>query len=383
MTVTHVPDFTSAQDKAEVSARVMAEGLDRRLPALDGLRGFATIAVVLSHYLGELPNGIDAFKMGWLAVDLFYVLSGFLIGKLILEKSHHQNFFSNFYLRRICRTFPIYFTCLGLILLLGAIRHWPHTYDDGVTFSIWHYLTFTQNFAMATTGSIGNHWLAPTWTLALEEQFYLLAPALMVFMPKRWLLPGLISMVVLAPVLRACALIWLPEYQLADNVLLPFKLDVLAAGVVAAIVFKKYPDWIAANEKWVRASPVVFAGIALGFAVGDKSWPGIGEVLRPFFVSLACASYILILALDMPEAQRFKGKISGFFCRISYAVYLTHIAVLGILHALILGVAPDFGTAAQLAVTVLAFAMTTLLSLALTKWIEEPITSYGRSFKWR
>jgi peptidoglycan/LPS O-acetylase OafA/YrhL len=383
MTITHVPDLLSASDKAQVSERLATQGLDRRLPALDGLRGFATIAVVLSHYLGELPNGLDIFKVGWIAVDLFYVLSGFLIGKLIMEKSHHANFFSVFYLRRICRTFPIYFACLGLIFALDAIAHWNHALDDGVRFSPWAYLTFTQNFSMAASGSIGNHWLAPTWTLALEEQFYLFAPLLLVLTPKRFLLHVLLALIAAAPLLRLCVMTIWPEYHMADNVLLPFKLDVLAAGVAAAILFKNFPEWIAKNTTLVRVSPVIFAAIALGLSVSDGWVSGIGDVLRPFFVSLACAGYILILALDMPEAQRFKGPISGFYCRISYAVYLTHIMVLGILHTLILGAAPDFGTVEKVAVSVLAFAVTTALSLALTKWLEEPITAFGRSFKWK
>src|SRR5437016_14672551 len=83
-------------------------GQERRIVALDGLRGLMTILVIVSHYFGEVPNGLRATMLGWLAVDVYFVLSGYLIGKLILERGQHANFFTVFYVRRICRTIPAY-----------------------------------------------------------------------------------------------------------------------------------------------------------------------------------------------------------------------------------------------------------------------------------
>jgi peptidoglycan/LPS O-acetylase OafA/YrhL len=85
---------------------------ERRIPALDGFRGLMTIAVVVSHYFGEVPHGFAAVSFGWIAVDCFFVLSGYLIANLILDKMDRANFFSVFYVRRFCRTLPCYFLCV-------------------------------------------------------------------------------------------------------------------------------------------------------------------------------------------------------------------------------------------------------------------------------
>ena len=89
-----------------------------------------------------------------------------------------------FYARRVFRTLPIYFVCLlvNAVLLSVFSGHWV---DADGAFPIWSYFVFAQNFFMAASDGIGAHWLAPTWTLAVEEHFYLLVPALFFIVPRR------------------------------------------------------------------------------------------------------------------------------------------------------------------------------------------------------
>jgi len=136
---------TTAVDTPAVEARVVC---------LDGVRGLMTILVLVSHYFGEVPHGFRALMFGWFAVDMFFVLSGYLVGKLILEKQHHDNFFQVFYVRRVCRTLPIYFVCLAINVVLMGIFSAPWV-DADHAFPIWSYFTFTQNFFMAGTSGIG------------------------------------------------------------------------------------------------------------------------------------------------------------------------------------------------------------------------------------
>ncbi|HEY1638009.1 MAG TPA: acyltransferase, partial [Rhizomicrobium sp.] len=89
---------------------------DRRVPELDGLRGAASIMVVISHYFGEVAHGISATTFGWIGVNMFFVLSGYLIGKLILEKKDCANFFEVFYVRRFLRIIPVY-----MVTLIGVL----------------------------------------------------------------------------------------------------------------------------------------------------------------------------------------------------------------------------------------------------------------------
>ena len=115
-------------------------------------------------------------EVGWLAVKMFFALSGFLVGRLILERMTCENFFVVFYVRRFCRTLPVYFFCVLLVYLCMHLLGSPQWMDIGNEFPLWSYLTFTQNFFMISTDSIGPRWLAPTWTLSVEEQFYIFAP---------------------------------------------------------------------------------------------------------------------------------------------------------------------------------------------------------------
>ena len=91
-----------------------------RIPALDGLRGLMTLFVVFSHYVVEVPHGIGMLSVGWVAVIVFFVLSGFLVGRLIVEKHEAGNFLAVFYIRRMCRTFPTYLLTTAAILTLGG-----------------------------------------------------------------------------------------------------------------------------------------------------------------------------------------------------------------------------------------------------------------------
>ena len=105
-------------------------------------------------------------------------------------------------------------------------------------------------------------------------------------------------------------------------------------------------------------------------------------MLAQTMIAVAFAMMILSLVRGSPEARRYENKVLCFFGNISYAVYLTHLTVLGLMHNIILGTAPDIETPAQIAVTIAALPPTVLVSWILTRLIEEPISNYGRSFKW-
>jgi peptidoglycan/LPS O-acetylase OafA/YrhL len=142
-------------------AKTAVKGAENRIVGLDGLRGLMTLFVVASHYFGEVRHGVAAMEVGWLAVKMFFALSGFLVGRLILERMTCENFFVVFYVRRFCRTLPVYFFCVLLVYLCMHLLGSPQWMDIGNEFPLWSYLTFTQNFFMISTDSIGPRWLAP------------------------------------------------------------------------------------------------------------------------------------------------------------------------------------------------------------------------------
>jgi peptidoglycan/LPS O-acetylase OafA/YrhL len=364
----------------EAEKLVATSRFEARVVALDGLRGLATLGVVISHYFGEVPHGIAALMVGWISVDVFFVLSGYLVGKLILERKDSSNFFAVFYVRRLCRTFPSYILITCLIFLMFALVDRPPEwmqYKPG--FSIWSYLTFTQNFQMAFTNEVGPYWLAPYWTLSVEEHFYLIGPAFLVFAPKRWLLPILGVFAVLAVVFRNVAAVYWPEPIIADAIL-PGRMDTLILGIFAAIlVVRNKLQW----EKYDFALRVLPLVAMVGVMLLHIANPEMNKIFGHFILGVGAACFILMIVRDLPEAQKLKSKFLCFCAEISYATYLTHIAVLGLMHGLFLGTKPDIDTPAKFAVTLFALPVAFATGWVITRFFEAPFNAYGRSWKWK
>jgi peptidoglycan/LPS O-acetylase OafA/YrhL len=354
---------------------------ERRVVCLDGVRGLMTIMVLVSHYFGELPHGIGAFMFGWIAVDMFFVLSGYLVGKLILEKQHHGNFFQVFYARRVCRTLPIYFVCLVINFVLMHIFTSPWVEADR-SFPMWSYFTFTQNFFMVATDSIGAHWLAPTWTLTIEEHFYLIVPFLFFIIPRRRIAIVLGTIAVCALAVRAGVYEFVEYPGLTGLVLLPTRADVLTAGLLAAVAIKTETMSWQRIEYWVRLAPIALLLVAAILRMTDAGVGHLFAILGPTLVSIGCAAFLVSLVRGAPEAKRFHSKFLGFFNTTSYAVYLTHLPVLGLMHGLLLGTRPDIATPAQWAVTFAAVPVCIAVSWLLTILVERPLTNYGRTWVW-
>lgn len=175
--------------------------IGNRIPELDGARGIAVLAVLIGHYFGEGDHAIYSLRYGWMGVNLFFVLSGFLIGSIILERKDSPNFLAVFYTRRVLRILPAYFATVAATL--GFIwLHGPPAWIDPPLPAV-SYFTFTQNIVMAWSGGMDTPWLLPTWSLTVEEQFYLVVPLLMMFIPARALLPAIITGIVLGLLTRS------------------------------------------------------------------------------------------------------------------------------------------------------------------------------------
>ncbi|WP_424628744.1 acyltransferase family protein [Bradyrhizobium sp. SYSU BS000235] len=354
---------------------------DLRIAALDGVRGFMTILVLFSHFFAEIDNGFPRLGFGWLAVNMFFVLSGFLIGRLIIERMDSENFFTVFVMRRICRTIPSYIVSVLIIFaVLWIFRTEPWT-KFKIEFPLWSYLSFSQNIFMGMTNDVGVYWLAPTWTLALEEQLYVLLPFVFFLAPRRYWLRILIGVALAAVALRAMlftsnvAPIW-------GLVVLPTRGDVLVVGVIAAIIFKDKNIDLSRYDFALRCAPVVLMFAAVLITLIDPVERVLFNVFGPLLVSAGFACLLVAMVRGAPEAKRFESKFFCFFGHISYCVYLTHLMVLGLMHGLILGAKPSLGSVEQWLVTVTGLFVAVGVGWALTTLIEAPLTAYGRSWKW-
>lgn len=364
------------------SVQPTAAQSEPRIAALDGVRGLMTILVLLSHYFAEIANGIPVLGLGWFAVHMFFVLSGFLIGRLIIEKMDCDNFSSVFVMRRVCRTIPSYMISVALIfaaLWIFRAEPWTHFEHE---FPKWSYFTFTQNIFMAITNDVGVYWLAPTWTLALEEQLYALLPLVFFLAPRRLWLPLLIGVALLAVVLRALVFMTGSVGPIWALVLLPTRGDVLVVGVIAAVIYKERIVDLSRFDMLLRSAPVVLLFATVLLIAIDPIERILFNIFGPLLVSTGFACLLLAMVRGAPEAKRFDNRFLKFFGHISYCVYLTHVMVLGLMHGLILNAKPELSNLRQWLVTIAALGVAVAVGWVMTVLIEVPLTAYGRSWKW-
>lgn len=196
------------------SLEVDRHGQSDRSEPLDALRGLAISLVIARHYFG--------FKYGMLGVDLFFVLSGFLIGGILLDSREQPGYFTSFYGRRAFRILPLYW----LLLLIVPPDHFGY------------YLFFIQQVPWLQFGYPMTEPTFVTWTLAIEEQFYLVLPILIFWLPRPWLIRVLWTGVQLAPVWRWLFHAYLPDFS--HEFLLPGRLDELFGGVLLACYSRGY-----------------------------------------------------------------------------------------------------------------------------------------------
>ena len=212
-------------------------------PALDGLRGTAILAVLVCHYASLLPRtpAVGLLEIGWAGVDLFFVLSGFLITGILLDARGTPNYFRNFYARRALRIFPLYYGFLVVTLLVSlVVRLAPGASHEGIRHlwaaqpSLW---TYTVNYWIPTqTG--WNPWsemVIPLWSLSVEEQFYLVWPLVVCRLSERGLVRLCVGIVAGALLLRlsltAAGVDWSWLYFVT-----PARADSLAAGALLALL---------------------------------------------------------------------------------------------------------------------------------------------------
>jgi peptidoglycan/LPS O-acetylase OafA/YrhL len=206
--------------------------LPEHIPALDGLRGIA-ILLVLAFHTELLPTLKPLARDGWAGVDLFFVLSGFLITRILLKSRNSPRYFTNFYARRILRIWPVYF---GILLFVFASERYGLLGDSA---TIWGWIslaTFTQNFYIGAYGwNALPDWLGPTWSLGIEEQFYLIWPLLVRKLSLSSLKKLCMAVIFVTPLIRAVVSYYLHQHSDSPLILTFCRIDSLCFGTLLAI----------------------------------------------------------------------------------------------------------------------------------------------------
>lgn len=219
----------------------------------DGLRAIAIFLVIVYHGFVGTPLGDSFIKyvhipvaMGWAGVDLFFVLSGFLITHILLQAKGSEHFFKNFYMRRTVRIFPLYYFYLVLFMFLVP-QIFLHPELELQLSPAWFFL-YASNIYTAAYGwppDIFGH----LWSLAVEEQFYLVWPLAVAYLSRRSLCWFIAALLVAVPLFRLFIALNLPNSPVWAYVMLPTRMDSLACGALLATISTrgyphKLPSWM-------------------------------------------------------------------------------------------------------------------------------------------
>lgn len=355
------------------------------------MRGLAILLVVIWHYVvfplqgvfgSSMPLVLRGLRLTGSGVDLFFVLSGFLIGGLLLDHRESPNYFQAFYIRRSCRIVPLYFVWLGLFYLL--VKAGPALVASPVLgrifeqpFPLWSYVTFTQNLLMARAESLGPEWLGITWSLAVEEQFYLLLPLMVRFIAPRRLPFAFAVLVLAAPVHRAIAD---SRGAFGALVLMPCRADALLLGVLCAYLLRREGGRrLVAKSRWALYGIVLSTSLACLAALGYEKSPGFPSLLAVLY-----AAWLLIAVTERrgPVTWLVRQRWLRGLGLLAYGVYLIHQAVNGFAHGVILGRLPGFGSIPEIAVTLGAFAATLAGATFFWRKLERPFILWGHSVRY-
>ena len=360
----------------------------KRKPQLDGVRGLAIALVLVWHYYScQIDPGLGGVnhyllastRLFWSGVDLFFVLSGFLISGILLDHRGSPNYFSVFYLRRACRILPIYVVTLVLYLIVRVVMDpangaYAWLFADPLPFL--SYATFTQNIFMGWTGKFGPNWLGITWSLAVEEQFYLAIPLLFYFIDRRTAVWILLMAITCAVLLRTAS----PGFHAFVNT--PWRADSILTGALIAIAVRWEP--FVAMVKQHRSSLYGLFGMFLvGAAVMTLRPQRFGE-LSSTWLALLYGLFLLIAYLGIGGlgGRLLGSRLLAWLGQISFAVYLFHQPINGLMHGLLLNDTPAIGGPLDGAVTVGALVLTLALATISFRYFESPILRYAHKFKY-
>jgi peptidoglycan/LPS O-acetylase OafA/YrhL len=366
---------------------------------LDFLRGIAILLVFGRHLEMPRPGGVTGafadfwFTIGWLGVDLFFVLSGFLIGGLLISEHQKHGSISvgRFLFRRGLKIYPPYFVFLAYLIFMPTIKAIRAGNDGWATFALewgnyWPNLLFLQNY-------VGINPAGHTWTLAVEEHFYLALPfALAALVALGWMryVPVLAaSFIPICLGLRMVS-VWTNDPFAAKLSASHLRLDALMFGVAVRGIAAYYPDLFARARPWRIQLLAAWLILWLPIVLLNPAnfWIRTFGLTGTFLGSAAC-----LLATYQTHAADF-GRFAPVITRVasvvawigvySYGIYLWHVTVIGILERvaaqrIFAMVGSAYGVAWLIAAVIVSTGAI-LVGVVLSKLIEWPVLRFRDRF---
>jgi peptidoglycan/LPS O-acetylase OafA/YrhL len=348
--------------------------LRQHLPEIDGLRGVAVALVFFNHSIQLFPGGPatggtvwNPANGAWLGVDLFFLVSGYLITTILLASRSQERPFRVFWFRRALRIFPLAYFYLAVLVTLGLVRSSFHELAHS-SLPLW-IGAYVVNFHIAAHG-----WSLPEvshlWSLAIEEQFYLLWPLLVLWLPVRRLPLVLISIIALSPLLR-----WYVSGASGSNavyVLTYTRLDGLAMGALIATALQgPWRDKLFQTSRKLVVPSLLVIAVVLGIPLGVTAvHPLLFDIFGYSFVCMAFAVWTL-RALDPTSRARRYLRVNplrriGTLC---YGLYIWHPLVARFVRQ---GAVWSTVAVPRGVLGLLWLALTFLVANASYRWLEVP-----------
>jgi peptidoglycan/LPS O-acetylase OafA/YrhL len=362
----------------------------KHLPELDGVRGIACLLVLILHcFTNNLAPGWQSLLSSYLpglgtllpgGVDFFFVLSGFLIGGILLDSRKASNFFQIFWIRRAARILPVYILLLCTYVAALIVRPMVNApwMDEWLLkqplIPLWSFATFTQNYVMAARADLGAFWMGITWSLAVEEQFYLVFPFLVYTLRKRTLLLLALASLIIAAWLRsylwnlsgAFYMGYFPTPARVDALMFGFLVTCVVRDQIVLFYFARF-----------RAVFDVLALFGLAMILKGSKLP----VTANFTLLSAIFAYA-VLRIFLAEGGWYRAMLRSPFLvhvgLISYAWYMCHQAVNGLLHGLFFQHAPAITNWKEFGVACLALMVSASLAALSTQFYEKPLRRWAR-----
>ena len=297
--------------------------------------------VMLGHFwLGARPNDVAEHAVytiaqnGWVGVDLFFVLSGFLITGILLDTKNHNGYFRNFYARRSLRIFPLYygFLFVWFIVTPMLIELSPNgRFGAGAENQLWFW-SYLSNYLSVVDGAVVPHGLNHFWTLAVEEQFYLLWPMVVLLVSQRRLRTVCALMMLGGLAFR----LWLLTTEYAHTggyVLTPARIGTLAAGAWLASAMRE-PQLRQRVKKWASTAFLIALMLLLAINLPDLrmkgSEPAMQTIGFPLLAVLAASAVAIALDRQRHDGwyqRAMRSRVLRFFGKYSYGMYVFHLPV--------------------------------------------------------
>ena len=342
---------------------------DNHLSQLDGIRGIAILIVLLGHLITQ-PIGFEIVRLGPLpavGVDLFFVLSGFLITNVLLRAKDKEHFFVNFYSRRALRIVPLYFALLIFMFGIANHRLAALTFNDQKLH--WQVFAFyLQNIYYHQTSELGPLALAVTWSLAIEEQFYMVWPLLVSKLTIRKLSVVAGVLIFIAPIAR----IVVPWFGYDPYINPLCRVDAMAMGALLSFwIVRLKPSSHVIKKQAVR---VVAAGM-----IGEIicHFMGFTHILSKSLVAMMFTAVIALSLVWEPLCKILSTAPLRFTGKVSYCLYLSHAVVGDLVYHQLHG----SSLATKAIRSILIMVLSYLVSFMSWDLFEAPILSLKKYFE--